>query len=202
MMKRAGVIVLLLNVMMCLSLFGSGISSLGSPRQALAQPAEFPFDDFNRRQRGAEEPSAAQVIIVLFVYAVLLAVSLGVLIFVLWLLSGFLKALPPQFRLMEPGMVWLMLIPFFNLVWMFFVYVRIAKSYQNYFRAQGRTDVGDCGEMLGLWYCICVCLSFIPCVNMFSGIASLVLMILYLVKLNGLKHQVQAGFVQPKWGLT
>src|SRR6185436_16331141 len=119
---------------------------------------------------------------------------------VCFILSSYLRALPPQFRLMEPGMVWLLLIPCFSFVWMFFVYTRIAKSYQNYFRSLGRYDVGDGGEMIGLWYCICFCCRLIPCIGWISGIAAIVLLIVYLIQVGGLKSQVMASAVPMKWG--
>jgi hypothetical protein len=39
-----------------------------------------------------------------------------------------LKAIRPENRLLYPGLVWLQLIPFFNLYWLFHVVVRISKS--------------------------------------------------------------------------
>ena len=158
--------------------------------------------DFNFNDRPAREASPAELAVMLVVYGVIIAVALAVHIVICYLLYTVLQAVPPQFRLMEPGMVWLMLIPCFNLVWIFFVYVRIARSYQNYFRSVGRYDVGDCGESIGLWYCICVCLSIVPCVGGIAGLISFILMIVYLVKLFGLKGQMQAGLAQPKWGAT
>ena len=122
---------------------------------------------------------------------------LGIKIFILYLLYKLLDALPPQYRLMEPGMVWLLLIPCFSLVWNFFVYSRIARSYQNYFYAHGRTDVGDCGAVLGIWFSVCAVLISIPCLNYVTGIfcgpAMLVLLIIYLLRLYELKRQIPLG---------
>jgi hypothetical protein len=185
----------------CLGLLALLAVTLAKPRELRAQEreaVEFNFNDFENRPR--EELTAAQIVFMVVFYGIILAISMGILVLICLGLSGFLKALPPEFRLMEPGMVWLMLIPCFNIIWIFFVYPRIARSYQNYFRAQGRYDVGDCGEAVGLWYCICVVLSAIPCVGVIASIASLVLLIIYFVTLFGLKGQVQAGFVQPKYG--
>jgi hypothetical protein len=146
------------------------------------------------------EPSAAEVVFVLAFYGIIFAVSLGFAIFILILLSGLLKAVPQQYRQMEPGMVWLMLIPCFNLIWVFFVFVRIPKSYQNYFRARGEYNVGDCGESIGLWYAICTALSVIPCVNMITSMAGFVLLIVFLVKLHGLKGQIKMHGTKPMPG--
>ena len=81
----------------------------------------------------------------------------------------------------------------FNLVWVFFVFPKLGKSYQSYFAEQGRTDLGDCGEKIGLWYAICAVLGCIPCVNYIAGPAALVLLIVFLVKALTLKGLIPEG---------
>jgi hypothetical protein len=162
---------------------------------------DFDFDEFERRN-AARDMGPAEIAIVLVFYGVVFAVVIAIQVVICFLLFTLLKAVPQQFRSMEPGMVWLILIPLFNIVWIFFVYIGISKSYQNYFRSLGRYDVGDCGESLGLWYCICTCLSIIPCVGPIAGVIGFVLMIIYFVRLFGLKGQIQAGAPQPKWSAT
>jgi hypothetical protein len=137
-----------------------------------------------------EEAMAAILAIIVFVVLIALAISLAISIVICLLLSGCLSKLPPEHRVMEPGMVWLLLIPFFNIVWNFFVFIRISKSYQSYFAAQGKTQFGDCGEQIGLWYCICCVACMVPMVNYIAGPAGLVLLIVYLVKVLGLKGEV------------
>jgi hypothetical protein len=153
-------------------------------------PAEFGGDDFE------DLPPAVQAIVIL-IGLLFFLVLLSITIFIIYLLYTFLKALPPEYRLMDPTLVWLLLIPCFNLIWNFFVYPRIAKSYQNFFVAHGRTDVGDCGAGLGIAYAICAVLVSIPCVNYITGIfcgpAMLILLIIYLVRLHGLKREIQSG---------
>jgi hypothetical protein len=145
-------------------------------------------------------PLAAQVAIIV-IASLFFLVMLGIGIFILYLLYKLLDALPPQYRLMEPGMVWLLLIPCFNLIWNFFVYPRISRSYQHYFNAQGRTDVGDCGATLGIFYSVCAVLISIPCVNYVTGFicgpAMLILIIIYLVKLHELKKQIRPEKTGP-----
>ena len=91
---------------------------------------------------------------------------------------------------MEPGLVWLLMIPLVPLVWNFFVYLRLPESYQSYFASVGRTDVGDCGRGIGQWYAICFLACAVPCVNYVAGPAALVLLIIFLVKVMGLKNQI------------
>jgi hypothetical protein len=114
------------------------------------------------------------------------AVGLVIWILIFWFLSSALSVVPQQYRDMEPVMVWLLLIPLFNIIWMFFVTARISSSYQRYFAAQGITTHGDCGAAIGLWFCICM---LIPCVNF----VALILGIIYLVKVAGMKKALKAA---------
>jgi hypothetical protein len=152
--------------------------------------AEFGGDDFE------DLPPVVQAVIIIVGLLFFLAM-LGIGIFILYLLYSYLKALPPEYRLMDPTLVWLLLIPCFNIIWNFFVFPRIARSYQNFFVAHGRPDVGDCGAGIGVAYAVCNLLVSIPCLNYITGIfcgpAMLVLLIIYLVRLHGLKNQVQTG---------
>lgn len=123
-----------LALLFCLGLFALLAVSLARPAPLRGQEREeFNFNDFENGPR--EELTAAQIAMMVVFYGVILAFSIAILVLICLGLSGFLKALPPEFRLMEPGMVWLMCIPCFNIIWIFFVYPRIARSYQNYFRA-------------------------------------------------------------------
>ena len=83
---------------------------------------------------------------------VLIALAIGILI--CWFLMTCFQRIPPQHRKQQPALVWLLLIPCFNLVWNFFVYPKLAESFKAHFDAAGPTDVGDCGQPLAMWYCI------------------------------------------------
>ena len=49
-----------------------------------------------------------------------------------------LTRVEPENRRMEPGLVWLNLIPFFNLIWMVVTIERVGESIRNEFMARGR----------------------------------------------------------------
>jgi hypothetical protein len=83
-------------------------------------------------------------------------------------------------------------IPCFSIIWNFFVFQRIPDSFQSYFTSVGRTDVGDCGKQLGLWYAISGVACLIPIVNWIAGPAALVLLIISVVKFHQLKDQIPA----------
>ena len=125
------------------------------------------------------------------VIGVIICLSVAVAVVICFLIFDALKRLPPSFRKMDPAMVWLLLIPCFNVIWNFFVFPKVSDSYSAYFASQGRTDVGDAARGLGMAYAICSACAMVPCVGYVAGPASLVLLIIYLVKITGLKNQVQ-----------
>lgn len=126
--------------------------------------------------------------------AIVIVISLVIAIAICLMLTSCFKRIPPEHRKMEPGMVWLLLIPCFSLVWNFFVFPRLSESYLSYFTAQGRTDVGDCGRGVGMAYAICCACSIIPYLGILAGLAALVLLIVYLVKAFELKDQIQMSW--------
>ncbi len=117
-------------------------------------------------------------------------VLLAVQIFICYLLQTCYSRIPEDFRQLSPGLVWLLLIPLFSAVWNFFVFLKLANSYQAYFASVGKPHMGDCGRALALAYCICVCLSIIPILGYLTGIAALVLLIILMVKMVALRNQI------------
>jgi hypothetical protein len=135
--------------------------------------------------------AAAGIFAVMGVLMILGAVlGLAILAFICYLLSSCFKRIPQQHRKMEPNMVWLLMIPCFNLVWNFFVYPRLSQSFKSYFDSVNDTTVGDCGAQIGLIYAICAACCIIPYLNMLAGPATLILLIIYLVQMNGLKNKI------------
>src|SRR5260370_18034269 len=88
-----------LAMLCCLGLFALLAVSLTRPSELRAQQkeVEFNFNDFENKPR--EELTPAQITAVMAVYGVILAFTVGIVILFCYLLSGFLKALPPAFRL-------------------------------------------------------------------------------------------------------
>lgn len=126
----------------------------------------------------------------LFFWLFVAGVGLILDLIVCFFLYKIFQRVPTQFRVMEPGLVWLLIIPCFNLVWNFFVFIRLSRSLKRYFNSVGNQTVGDCGEGLGLGYSICEVARLIPCVGILVWIAALVLVILYLMKVNQLSEQI------------
>ena len=125
----------------------------------------------------------------LFIQAIYVAVCL--------FLSSCFKRIPEEHRKLKPGLVWLLMIPCFSIVWNFFVYPALAESYIAAFESEGSHPHGDCGRRLALVYCILVAvsvaLSVIPCISIIScflSLASLIVWIMLLVKASSLKSQI------------
>ncbi len=120
------------------------------------------------------------------------AVHLCVNIVICFFLYKFYNRVPAQFRQMDPGLVWLLLIPCFNLVWNFFVFLRLSRSLKAYYTSTANVAVGDCAEGLGLAYSICEVATVIPCFGLVAWAAAIVLLILYLIKADELTRQIPA----------
>ncbi len=143
--------------------------------------------------------------VLFFVLAFMLlffAIWLIPLIFYLVTMQNALQAVAPERRSLTPGLVWLNLIPLFNLVWNFFIVTHVSHSLRREFAARGITHVGDCGYGLGIAMSVLVICTVIPFLGPLSWIASIVLWILYWVKVADLKNQLLMGAVGGKGGPT
>lgn len=113
-----------------------------------------------------------------------LCVGIAIAIFYILTLSRALEKCAPQSRTMQPGMVWLLLVPLFNLVWQFFVVMAMSNSLGNEFRARGVVNAPpEPGKQLGLGMSVCAVCAIIPFVGVLAGLANLVLWIMYWVKM-------------------
>jgi hypothetical protein len=125
-----------------------------------------------------------------FIFFYILLFSFAVSLVAIFLLYMDFERVPRGFRKLEPGLVWLLLIPCFNLVWNFFVFPGLSDSFRAYFNSVGDNSVGNCGRDLGIAYAIFSAISAIPFVGCLTGIVSLVLLILFLAKANELKNRI------------
>lgn len=135
---------------------------------------------------------------------VMLSVMGGMLAFVIlaqalacYFASKSLAALPKQFREIEPGLVWLLMIPCFAMIWNYFVYPKIAFGYQRFFRSLGKERQDDCGALLSFWYCLSVCCWVLPVLMYVTFPASYVLLIILLVKISRLRREAEELVGRP-----
>ncbi|MGL4420598.1 MAG: hypothetical protein ACRCZF_08030 [Gemmataceae bacterium] len=109
-------------------------------------------------------------------------------------LSRALQRCHPRNRMMEPGQVWLNLIPCFDFVWMFITVNRIADTLDEEFydlRLDRYSD--DYGRNLGTWCMICHICGMIPYIGGLFSLASFVLFVLYWVKISGYSKELAAA---------
>ena len=120
--------------------------------------------------------SAPELWLLLFVPFCLIGFAIQAV--VCWLVSGCFQAIPEKHRRMEPGAVWLLMIPLFPLVWNFFVYPRLAESYRSFFdEHRQEIDPGSCGRELAFGFAtstvVCIPLGWIPCLGGLLALALL-----------------------------
>ena len=121
---------------------------------------------------------------------VLLAAWYIPLIFFLISLQGVLRNIAPKNRTLSPGLVWLDLIPVFNLAWNFVLVIQVSQALKREAEERGLKDVGDCGYGLGLAMSILWIFVFIPFLGGLTWVAALVLWILYWVKVVEIKDRL------------
>lgn len=131
--------------------------------------------------------------VVIGVFAVVLIPA----IFYLLTLQNTLKAIRPENRTMTPGNVWLMLIPLFNLVWMFIMITRIADSIRNELNARGTVTNERPTYNIGLVWCILFLVGRIPFIGGLFSLGCLVCWIIHWVKVNEYKKQFLAEPYEP-----
>jgi len=95
-------------------------------------------------------------------------------------------------RTMQPALVWLMLIPIFNLVWHFIIVSSVSKSVEAEFRTRGIRSEPSPGNSIGLAMCILAVCSIIPLFGILTGIAGFICWIIYWVKIAGISGQLAA----------
>jgi hypothetical protein len=145
-------------------------------------------------------------------YLQIIILLVFVVIAVLFLLTqqNTLKAVKPENRLMQPGMVWLQLIPLFGMIWQFSVVSRIADSLakeRTSFQEDSILGLADytaaeqVGERptygIGLAYCILEIINVVmawphllPTVQGLVALAMIICWIIYWVQLAAIKKKI------------
>ncbi len=92
---------------------------------------------------------------------------------------------PEAHRQIRPSAVWFLMVPVFNVIWNFVVFLQVPESYQRWL---GRDEAGDAGRKLGLWFAVTAAAAGVPYLGCAAGPAALILAVLYFVKLFGLQR--------------
>jgi len=140
------------------------------------------------------EPSDEEAAVILgigiVVILVILLVSLAIGVFIAYVIYAAQNRVPREHQKLEPALVWLLVVPVLQIVWIFMVAIKVPESLKSYFDAQEDATVGDCGRGVGLGWAICTIVSWIPFLGFITGLAALICMILFLVKVNELKNRI------------
>jgi len=130
-----------------------------------------------------------------FFYLLILSLSVWLIPAIFYLISvqAALKAVSPKNRSLDPALVWLYLIPVFNLVWQFFIVVNVSGSLKREYAQRQAQAVGDCGYGLGIAMCIVSLCAIIPIFWFFMWLVALVLWVIYWVKIVELKNGLQTA---------
>jgi len=93
-------------------------------------------------------------------------------------------------RAMSPGLVWLMLIPLFNVIWHFFVVTKLATTLRNEFGKRGMMTEPAPGQSVGLAMCILLLVGWVPVVGIRARIGATVCWIVYWNKIASLSRKL------------
>jgi hypothetical protein len=127
----------------------------------------------------------------LILFFLVLPLCLLPMIFYILTLSRALTKCSRESITIEPGMLWLLLIPFVNLVWHFFVVIGMAKSLGNEFKARNLTNLDPLpGQSIGIAMCVCAACGIIPVIGFIAGLGSIVLWIIYWIKIADFSRQL------------
>jgi hypothetical protein len=125
----------------------------------------------------------------------LILTALGSLLYVplafyLLTLQRTLAACAEENRAMQPGLVWLQLIPLFGLVWQFFVVGAISRSLAAEFESRGMPPGADPVRTLGIATCVLTICSHVIFFIIPIHLTSLVCWILFWVRVAGQKARL------------
>lgn len=131
-----------------------------------------------------EEIFVAILLFIVFAGVILIAV------FYLLNLQNLLKQITPANRQVEPGNVWLMFIPLFNIIYPFILYPKITDSVKLEMESRGMAEQGDYGRGIGIALPVLGLCGVIPVLGFLASLANLVLFIIFWVKMAGYKTKL------------
>ena len=129
-----------------------------------------------------------EIILIFFIFGIMMIPQ----IFYLITLQKTIKEVSIENRKIQPNQVWLSLIPLFGLIWQFIMVNRIGISLKAEFKKRNLSiNEEKPGYNSGLIYCILFCCSIIPVLGIFAGIGGFVFWIIYWVKINNFKKELE-----------
>ncbi|MGN6439669.1 MAG: hypothetical protein ACTHMM_24290 [Agriterribacter sp.] len=120
--------------------------------------------------------------------------ALALFIFFLLTLQRTLEAIDISSRTMNPGTVWLTLIPIFSLIWQFIMVTRISESIKNECnRLHIPLSEPKPAYSAGITMAVLSLAALIPEIGTFISLLSIVAMIIYWRKVNTYKNLILAN---------
>jgi hypothetical protein len=105
-----------------------------------------------------------------------------------------LAAVPEDKREMSPGLAWLLLIPLFNIIWIFIVVSKLTQSFRALKAAGQLRTPTDASNGVGLAYAILsvltVLVGWVPFIGWIIALAAFVLWIIYWVGVVGARREI------------
>lgn len=129
--------------------------------------------------------------VVIAIALIAISISLIILIFFCLTLQNLLKAIQKENRAMEPGMVWLLLIPILNWIWTFVVVINISKSIHAEYKSRNMEIEEKPLLNLGLVFAISGICNFIPYLKYIAWLVGLISFIMYWIKANEYKNKIR-----------
>ncbi|MCO5260346.1 MAG: hypothetical protein M9916_09400 [Crocinitomicaceae bacterium] len=105
----------------------------------------------------------------------------------------------PENRLTTAGNIMLTFIPLYNLVYGFILYPKICDSISKEYTELGLKKDGDFGKSLAITFLILAITVLIPIINIFSLVAMLVIGIIFWVKMDKYKKELEK-YNKMGWG--
>jgi hypothetical protein len=106
-------------------------------------------------------------------------------IFYLLTLHRALNKCAVESRTMTPALVWLQLIPIFDLIWQFYIVINVGRTLGNEFRKRNIKAEQNPGQSIGLAMCILQLCGAVPVVGIPAAIVGFLLWIYYWIKIYG-----------------
>nr|WP_294858328.1 hypothetical protein [uncultured Fluviicola sp.] len=135
---------------------------------------------------------AGLIILIALLYLLIIGGCITASVFYVKNLMDLLKEVDPKHRLVHPGFVWMLYIPFYGaVIYPFMLYPRIAESLKKEFDSRNNPQPGDYGRSLGIVLPILICCFIIPVLNILAILGFLVIGIIFWVKMAQYKTMLK-----------
>jgi hypothetical protein len=136
---------------------------------------------------------AGLIVLFFFLYLLIIGGAITASIFYVKNLMDLLKEVDSNNRLVHPGFVWMLYIPFYGaFIYPFMLYPRIAESLRKEFDDRNNPQPGDYGRSLGIVVGILVCCLVIPVLNILAILGVIVVGIIFWVKMTQYKRMLRS----------